>query len=134
MLLPHGTVFAVVDGEKFELYRNTGTTPEPKLEAIEIPDLAETNKSAGMRHHAHTGSASDERLGEDAHVTSVVDWLNDQVLAHKIDNLVVIADPRSLGEMRRRYHRDLKETLICDLDKTMTGRSGEEIVKALRSK
>ena len=33
MLLPHGTVFAIVDGENFELYRNTGMEAAPRLTA-----------------------------------------------------------------------------------------------------
>lgn len=133
MLLPKGTVFAVVDGEKFELYRNSGPEAAPKLTAMDVPDLAETNKSSGKRHHAHTGDPGDDRLDEDAHVIAIIDWLNDQVIKHEIEKLVVIADPRSLGEMRMRYHTELKDALICDLDRTLTGRSGDEIVKAVRA-
>ena len=134
MLLPKGTVFAVVDGEKFELHRNNGTETDPKLEKMSVPELDETNKSAGMRHHANTGNPSDDQLDEDAHVTAIAEWLNNQVLTHKIDKLVIIADPRSLGEMRRYYHKELEKVLICDLDRTLTGSSGDEIVTALRNK
>ncbi|MCB2079032.1 MAG: host attachment protein [Novosphingobium sp.] len=133
MLLPHGTVFALVDGERFELYRNSGMEAEPKLTALPTPELEETNKSAGMRHHANTRDPSDDRLDEDAHAIAVADWLNDQAITNKLEKLVIIADPRSLGEMRKRYHKELKSVLIGELDRTLTGSKPDAIVKALRA-
>ncbi|MCB2051030.1 MAG: host attachment protein [Novosphingobium sp.] len=133
MLLPKGTVFALVDGEQFELYRNEGLEAEPKLKAMPLPDLKKTNMSSGMRRHTHAGYSSDEQLDEDAHAIAVADWLNSQVLAHKIDKLVIAADPRSLGEMRKRYHKELEEVLLCDLDRTLTGASTDDIVKIVRA-
>ena len=133
MLLPKGTVFALADGEIFELYRNDGMEAEPKLSPLPVPELEATNKSAGMRHRLNTRDPSEDRLDEDAHAIAVIDWLNDQVIAGEIEKLVIIADPRSLGEMRKRYHKHLQAALICDLDRTLTGRSGDEIVKAVRN-
>lgn len=138
MLLPHGTVFAVVDGTNFELYRNAGIEAEPRLEALPTPELELTNFSAGARindansrHAARTGDGSNDGVDESAHAIAVADWLNHQVLQHKIDKLVVVADPRSLGEMRKRYHKQLKEVLCAELAKTMTGRPNE-IINALK--
>lgn len=133
MLLPKGTVFAVIDGEKFKLFRNEGTEADPDLKALPVPELEETNMSSGIRRIPNTGNPSDDQLEEDAHVIAATDWLNDQVLANEIKKLVIIADPRSLGEMRRRYHKKLEEALICDLDRTLTGATTEEIVKIVRS-
>jgi protein required for attachment to host cells len=140
LLLPKGTVFAVVDGEHFELYRNSGTESDPNLEALETPALEATNYSAGARDHDKisrftAGAPKDklDKLEESASVTAVTEWLNQQVLQHKIDKLVIIADPRSLGEMRHHYHKTLRDALICDLDRNMTGRPPEDIVKALRA-
>ncbi len=139
MLLPHGTVFAIVDGTNFELYRNTGTEPEPRLEAQPTPDLELTNFSAGARindsnsrHAARTGDGSNDGVDESAHAIAVADWLNHQVLQHKFDKLVIVADPRSLGEMRKRYHKQLEAVLLKELAKTMTGRPTTEIVNALK--
>lgn len=138
MLLPHGTVFAIVDGENFELYRNSGVEADPKLTAIDAPDLEATNFSAGFRrqdgptrHQARTGDGSRDALDESAHVTAVANWLNSQVLAKEIAQLVVVADPRSLGEMRRHYHKELQGVLIGEVPKTLTGRPPAEIVRVL---
>ena len=72
-----------------------------------------------------------DKLEESAHVVAVADWLNDQVLKHKIEKLVVVADPKSLGEMRKRYHKELENVLIGELPKTLTGHPPADIVKAL---
>lgn len=133
MLLPKGTVFAIVDGEKFKLFRNEGTEADPDLRAMKVPELEETNMSSGMRRIPDTGNPSDDQLEEDAHVIAVTDYLNDRVLKHEIDKLVIVADPRSLGEMRRRYHKELEKALICDLDRTLTGATTDEIVKIVRA-
>lgn len=140
MLLPHGTVFAIVDGENFELFRNTGMEADPELKQLETPDLEETNYSYGARDHDKVSRFNSgapkgrlDKLEESAHVVAVADWLNSQVLKHKIDKLVVVADPKSLGEMRKRYHKELENVLIGELPKTLTGHSPAEIVKALHN-
>ncbi|VWX54843.1 host attachment protein [Novosphingobium sp. 9U] len=139
MLLPHGTSIAVADGTKFEFFRNTGTEAEPKLTAQDTPELELTNFSAGAHRSdtsesfsARTGNGANDQLDESAHAIAVADWLNHQVLQHKIEKLVIIADPKSLGEMRKRYHKQLEGLLIKELAKTMTGRPVAEIVNALK--
>ena len=49
MLLPHGTVIAIVDGRNFELYRNAGNAPEPELAALPSPELDSSNHSGGSK-------------------------------------------------------------------------------------
>jgi protein required for attachment to host cells len=140
MLLPHGTFFAIVDGENFELFRNTGTEPQPRLDPIAVPDLETTNYSAGARDHDkvsrfNSGAPKDResKLEERAHAVAVTEWLNSEVLAGRIDRLVIIADPKSLGEMRRHYHKKLSEVLMCDLGRTLTKASADDIVKIVRA-
>lgn len=140
MLLPHGTLFAVVDGEHFELYRNAGTEAAPDLAAIEVPSLELTDYSSGGQDHDKVSRLQLggpigrlEKLEEAAHASAVAHWLNSEVLAHRIEKLVIIADPRTLGEMRRHYHGKLEEALIGELTKTLTGRKPDEIVEALRA-
>ena len=140
MLLPHGTVFALVDGEKFELYRNTGMETEPRLTAIDVPSLEATNYSAAAKDHDkisrfQVGAPKDrlDKMEESAHAAAVAQWLNQEVLSHRIDKLVVVADPRSLGEMRRHYHKELQGALIGEVPKNLAGRPTQEIVQALHS-
>lgn len=133
MLLPHGTIVALVDGENFELFRNAGNEAQPDLATMAAPALDARNHSGGG-HHSSSGNHASSLVDEDAHAMAAVDWLNAQVLGHKIENLVVIAAPRTLGEMRRHYHKQLEAVLLGELNKDLVGRSAPEIISSLRGK
>jgi len=133
MLLPHGTVVAVVDGQKLELYRNAGDEAAPQLAPMDAPKVDEHNKDAGARHISSSANPG-HLLDEDAHAAAVVGWLNQRVTGGEIEHLVVVAAPRTLGEMRRRYDKQLEAVLIGELDKELIGQSGKDIVRALRAK
>lgn len=126
MLLPHGTLVALIDGKNFELLRNSGNEAEPELVSETAPKLDSHNHS-GASHH------SPSHVNEDAHAIAAVDWLNTQVLGHKIDHLVVIATPRTLGEVRKHYHKQLSAKLIGEFHKDLTGRQPREVLEALRA-
>lgn len=134
MLLPHGAVIVLSDGRKFELYRNTGNEAVPKLEALPVPKLDEHDKSSGAHHYSSAGNPQADLLGEDAHAAAVAAWLNAQVLGGKIENLVVIAAPRTLGELRRHYHKATEQALLGDLAKDLAGRPASEVLAALKGR
>lgn len=134
MLLPHGTVIALADGKKFELYRNGGNEAEPTLTALPAPKLDEHNHGSGGRHYSSSGNPQAHLLEEDAHAAGVAAWLNSQVLSHKIEHLVVIAAPRTLGELRRHYHKQTEHALVGELSKDLVGRQPPDIIAALRAK
>ena len=131
MLLPHGTIVAVVDGHNFELLRNAGNEASPELVALDAPALDSRNHS-GSGHRSSPGNHADTLVAEDAHAMAATDWLNAQVLDHKIEHLVVIAAPRTLGEMRRHYHKLTEGALLAELAKDLAGRKGPEILAALK--
>lgn len=132
MLLPHGTVVALVDGNNFELFRNTGTEAAPELSRQDSPALDTSNHSAGAHHESAKGSHGRHKEQEAVHAAAAAGWLNRQVLDHKIENLVVIAPPSTLGELRAHYHGELERTLLKELAKDLSGRQGPEILTALR--
>ena len=132
MLLPHGTVVALIDGKNFALLRNTGTEAHPELTELPAPHLDSHNHS-GTSHHSRPGNHADSLVAEDAHAIAATDWLNAEVLAHRIEHLVVIAPPRTLGEMRKRYHSQLDHVLIGEVAKDLNGRHAADIITALRA-
>ena len=132
MLIPHKTLVALVDGERFELYRNAGDEAEPDLAAEAVPNLDVHNHGSGSRHYSSAGNPQASLLNEDAHAAAVTDWLNQQVLGHKVASLVIIAAPRTLGEMRRHYHKQLEAILLKEVAKDLVGRPTADILAALR--
>ena len=133
MLLPHGTVIALADGERLELYRNAGNEAEPELEVLPTPKLDEHNHGSGGRHYSSAGNPQESLLAEDAHAAGVAAWLNHEVLEHRIKGLVVIAAPRTLGELRRHYHKQTQQVLLGEYDKDLVGWPEARILETLHA-
>lgn len=132
MKLPRNACVAVVDGEKFALFRNEGQPLEPKLKRQDTGELDITNFSAGVRHQDDIGQRHGRTdLNELAHGAAVAEWLNARAIANDLDDLLVIADPKTLGEMRRHYHSELERRLVGEIDKTLTGEPIERIEQAI---
>ena len=133
MQLPANTHVAVVDGSRFLLMRNCGTAPEPTLELEAEPEIAETNKDAGKRDHESSHRRWGEPHDRAAHAAGVADWLNREVEDRRIASLLVVADPDTLGEMRKHYDKRTQGALIGELDKQLTGMPGPDILKAIEA-
>ena len=132
MRLPSNAHVAIVDGENFTVMRNTGQPLEPKLGSAEKPDLSATNYSAGVKHQDNAGQQLGRTdLEELAHGAAATEWLNAKAIAGDISDILVIADPKTLGEMRRHYHGELKKRLVGEIDKTMTGEPTDRIEQVI---
>ena len=132
MKLPHNAHVAVVDGNRFMLLQNTGQPFEPSLKMVEQPSLDPSNFSAGVRHQDDAGQRSGATdLNELAHAAAATEWLNAKTVAGELQHLMVVADPKTLGEMRRHYHGTLESALVGEIDKAMTGEPLEKIAKII---
>lgn len=131
MQLPKGATVAVADGEKLNLFRNNGDEANPKLTALPQADVESDNKGSGARHQSSSANPDDSQVEEDGFAAGVVDFLNRQVLDGKIDDLVIIAAPRTLGELRKHYHKKLSATLIGEIAKDLTGHPVQDIEKTI---
>ncbi len=121
MQLPHGATVAVAGGEKLKLFRNTGDEAHPKLTALPGSDVATDNKGSGGRHQSSSGNPDQSQTEEDSFAAGTAGLLNRQVLDGKITDLLIIAAPRTLGELRKHYHKKLSATLLGEIAKDLTG-------------
>jgi len=132
MELPHQTHVAVVDGENFKLFRNAGSSAEPRLEDCRKIKVEGQNKSAGIAKQDDVGqNLGRTDLDELAHAAAATEWLNTEVLENRIEKLFIIADPKSLGEMRRHYHGKLQDVLVGELDKAVAGEPEDRIIRSI---
>lgn len=132
MHLPKNAHVALVDGENFTIMRNSGAPLEPKLDRGERPDLSATNFSAGVKHQDDIGQQHGRtNLNELAHGAAAAEWLNAKAISGEISDVLVIADPKTLGEMRRHYHSELEKKLVGEISKTLTGEPTERIEQAI---
>lgn len=133
MLLPHGTIVAVLDGQHVHLFRNGGDEAHLALAAVAAPHLDPGNSGSGGRHHASTANPQGARHREDGFAAAAAEWLNQQALGGQLQHLVVIADPRTLGELRRHYHKSLEAKLIGELHRDLVGHPIKDIEAALHA-
>ncbi len=132
MKLPHNSHVAVVDGETFLLFRNSGQNFEPKLQKEDSPDLDVTNFSAGVKHQDDVGQRHGRTdLEELGHAAATTEWLNAKAISGDLKDVLIIADPKSLGEMRQHYHSELEKRVVGEIDKTLTGQPVEKIEQAI---
>jgi protein required for attachment to host cells len=131
MHLPQNAVVAVVDGEKLVLFKNEGQASDIQLKALPDAEVDTSKISSGGRHSSSSANPSDDQQDEDGFTAGVAQLLNTRVLDGKIKNLLIIAAPRTLGELRKGYHKALSDVLVGELDKDLTGRSAQDIEKAI---
>ena len=134
MKIPANTHVAVVDGERFVLMLASGDAAEPQLEFQGEPDVSDSGESGAAGHH-DTDAKSDAWRTQDKldHAAGVAGWLNRAVTQNRIASLLVVADPDTLGEMRKHYAKPTEAALIGELDKQLTGMPGPDILKVIEA-
>jgi protein required for attachment to host cells len=130
MILPTGATVAVADGETVRLFHNTGVKRGVHLVEITAPP-APAHSGSGARHHSGSANPDGRRLAEDDFAAATAAFLNKLSLDGAIEHLVVVSDPRTLGEMRKHFHRDLRGKIIGELAKDFSRRPLEDIASLI---
>jgi protein required for attachment to host cells len=131
MILPTGTTVAVADSKTVRLFHNTGVKPGVHLVEITAAPPAPARSGSGARHHTGSTNPDARRLVEDDFAAATAAFLNNLSLDGTIEHLVVVADPRTLGEMRKHFHRDLRAKIIGELAKDFSRRPLEDIASLI---
>ena len=131
MKIPKSAVIAVADGESLNLYRNDGEESAPKLRALPDAAISTENKGSGGRHQSSSANPSDSQQDEDNFAAGTAAMLNKRVLEGKIDALIIVAAPRTLGELRKHYHKALSAVLVGEIAKDLTGHSPADVEKCI---
>ncbi|WP_022681595.1 host attachment family protein [Sphingobium bisphenolivorans] len=71
------------------------------------------------------------QMEEDQFATSIAELLNKQALAGAYESLIVVAPPRTLGELRKHYHKEVVDRLKGEVSKDLTGHTIPQIEEAL---
>ena len=131
MLVPKGAIVAVADGEKFNLFSNTGDEANPALTALPDADIESVNKGSGASHQSSSANPDENQAAEDGFAGGIAGLLNKRVLDGEIADLIIIAAPRTLGELRKSYHKKLSEVLRGEISKDLTDHAVHDIEKAI---
>jgi protein required for attachment to host cells len=68
---------------------------------------------------------------EDRFAADTAALLKKRALTNDYETLIIIAPPRTLGELRKHYHKEVSSRLAGELGKDLTGHSIPDIEKAL---
>lgn len=68
---------------------------------------------------------------EDRFAAETADLLKRRALANDFESLIVVAPPKTLGELRKHYHKEVTQRLVAELDKDLTGHPVPDIERAL---
>ncbi|PZO75361.1 MAG: Host attachment protein [Sphingomonas taxi] len=145
MHLPHNSVVLVADGRKMLFLRNEGDNEFPNfvVEKAQEQDNPATRDqatdSAGRASSPQGGVQSSveptdfHQIEEDRFAADAADFLKMGALKNKYDSLIVVAPPKTLGELRKHYHKEVSSRLKGELDKDLTGHPIKDIEKALQT-
>ncbi|MBT2185610.1 host attachment family protein [Sphingobium nicotianae] len=143
MKIDHDALVMVVDGGKMLLFRNDGDATYPQLvveEALEQVNPAAHDQASDAPGRAYssdgtTGSAVEttdfHQQNEDRLAAEAAALLNKRALARDYEQLVIVAPPRTLGEMRKHYHKELEKRLIGEIAKDLTGHPVTDIEQTI---
>jgi len=92
---------------------------------------APAHAGSGPRHHTGSANPDGRRLVEDDFAAATAAFLNKLSLDGTIEHLVLVSDPRTLGEMRKDFHRDLRGKIIGELAKDFSRRPLEDIASLI---
>lgn len=143
MQLPHNAFVVVADGRKMLFLRNAGDAAHPDLQVErkrvqENPPNGAQKTDAPGRSFSSVGpgrSAYEEadfhQIQEDRFAADTAELLRKRALENDFESLIVIAPPRTLGELRKHYHKEVENRLAGEIDKDFTRHTLSEIGQAL---
>lgn len=145
MQVPHKAMVVVADGRKMLFLRNEGDADYPNLELERKreqdnpPDRAQSTDAPGTTFSSVGNGRSSyqetdfHQLEEDRFAAETAELLKKRALNQDFEALVIVAPPRTLGELRKHYHKEVAVRLIGELDKDLTGHPIDAIEQALVS-
>jgi protein required for attachment to host cells len=69
---------------------------------------------------------------EDRFAAETAEMLKQRALKNEFESLIIIAPPKTLGELRKHYHKTVEDRLVGELAKDLTGHPVPEIEAALQ--
>jgi protein required for attachment to host cells len=73
------------------------------------------------------------QLEEDRFAAETAELLKKRALRNDFDSLIIVAPPRTLGELRKHYHKEVEKRLTGEIAKDLTGHPVSEIEKILQA-
>jgi len=135
MPLAKNALVLVTDGRKMLFFRNQGDENQIDLRTEAHDERADAKdseiksdapgsigQSAGYSGRVAYEETDFHQLEEDRWAHNAAEEVNRRALTNDFDALAIIAPPKTLGEIRKKLHKEAERRVVCEIDKEMTGR------------
>lgn len=131
--IPSGTWVVVADGTQARLFHNIGKQDVLRLKQEDLikPDTTDSQAQGPSGHRPPDESL--EQAEEATFAKQLVHRLNAAALKQEFEHLFLIADPKTLGEIRPQLHAETSRRITGELAKTLTNSTLDEIEKILKA-
>lgn len=130
-LIPAHTLVVVADGTGARLFRNRGDEREVSLHQVELRELVNMDDDGPAG--SMPGESTGQQIDEATFAKQLAHALNDGAVKQHYEQLVLIADPTTLGRMRPLLHKQVQARIITEIPKTLTNAPVQDIERALRA-
>lgn len=143
--IPHKAWVMVGDGKKAMFLVNDGDEAAPNftvrrlMEQENPPTHDQGTDRPGRFNHGDQAARSAvettdwHQLAEDRFAHDIAAALYKAAHRGDFQQLVVVAPPRTLGELRKSFHAEVTGRIIAEVDKTLTNHPVHEIEKLLQN-
>ena len=148
MRVPHDAMIVVADGRKMLLLRNEGDATIPNLQvekkvidkhnpdhneqATDLAGGAMGTRTSGAQWGAGNMDEIDfHQLEENRFAAETAALLKERALRNEFESLIIVAPPKTLGELRKHYHKEVSGRIRAEIDKDLTGHTVPQITEAL---
>jgi protein required for attachment to host cells len=144
MQVPHNSFVVVADGAKMLFFRNEGDADFLKLEVerkreqenladreMKTDDRGRTFDASGGAGRSAYEETDFHQLEEDRFAAETAELLKKRALRNDFESLIIVAPPKTLGELRKHYHKEVEKRLAGEIAKDLTGHPVEEIEKII---
>lgn len=145
MRVPHDALVLVADGRKSLFLRNEGDgeflnlVVEDQRAHIDLKDR-ELKSDAPGRSFSSVGarrSAVDEadyhQIEEDRFASETAALLAERAQANGFEQLIIVAPPRTLGELRQHYDKAVEAKIVAEVDKDLVNHPIDKLEGVLKA-
>ncbi len=129
--VPKNCLVVVATGAEAKLFRNEGdndTLPLKLVDSLEPENLYDEEPSGSF-----VPEASNREIDEATFSKQLAQHLYDLAHAGSYDDLVLIADPDTLGEVRPLLHKEVTDKIVLELTKTLINSPPGDIEKSINA-
>ena len=118
----------------FRSWRSSGSgrqaNPPDRSQKSDAPGRAFSSVGNGRSAYQETDF---HQLEEERFAAETAELLRKRALRNDYESLIIVAPPRTLGELRKHYHKEVQKRLAGEIAKDLTGHPVAEIERILQA-